>query len=375
MSESTQAPRLPWPVHSTDCHVVEPPDLWTARIDKRFRDRAPRVATYEETDLWVVDDNKRMAVVGIQAQAGARFQGEGEGITKHAFYDDIPELTPSRFLSDMDKDGVGVSVIFGSNAHQAYRVVSGPLLSAIFRAFNDWILDWSSEGKGRLRPVTVLNIDDIDEGIAEMKRTVRLGASAVMIPILPLPGRRYDQPQYDVLWAAAADLGVPIIFHVGANQAVIGREPIIDLVRHGMKDLHVRASIATLILSGVFARHPTLRVGVVEFEASWAPYLMEQMDRVYTSGRARSSVRLPDGELPSDHHRRNIFINFQEDAACVRLRHAIGVENLCWGSDYPHAEATFPRSQEILKEQLVGVPPEEAQLIVGGNAARIFGFG
>jgi hypothetical protein len=115
-------------------------------------------------------------------------------------------------------------------------------------------------------------------------------------------------------------------------------------------------------------------VGVVEFEASWAPYLMEEMDRVYQSGHARGVAKLPAGELPSDHHRRNIFINFQEDAACVRMRHTIGVENLCWGSDYPHAEATFPRSQEILKEQMKDVPPEEAALLVGGNAARLFGF-
>ncbi len=29
---------------SADSHVSEPPDLWTSRVDKKYRDRAPRLA-------------------------------------------------------------------------------------------------------------------------------------------------------------------------------------------------------------------------------------------------------------------------------------------------------------------------------------------
>jgi predicted TIM-barrel fold metal-dependent hydrolase len=361
--------RLPWPVYSSDCHVIEPPDLWTSRVDKRFRDRAPRVVRYEDTELWVVDDEKRLAVVGIQAQAGRRFENPS-GITKRGFYSDIPELTPERYCQGLDVDGVRGAVMFSSNAHQAFRVVKGDLLAVIAKTFNDWILEYCSHAPDRLKAVTMIDIDDIDAGIAEMERTVAGGAASVMLPILPLPGRRYDQPQYDKLWAAAAALDVPITFHVGANQAVIDREPLIDLVRHGMKDLHVQATIATLILSGVFTRHPTLQVGVVEFEGGWAPYLLEQMDRVVRAG----SVPFADGELPSDHFRRNVFVSFQDDAAFVRLREHVGVDNLGWGSDYPHAESTYPRSHEILAEALQGVPAEHAAKIVGGNTARLFGF-
>jgi predicted TIM-barrel fold metal-dependent hydrolase len=368
----TATTRLPWPVFSSDCHVIEPPDLWIARVDKRFRDRAPRVVRYEDTELWIVDDEKRLAVVGIQAQAGRRFQNPS-AITKRGFYADIPELTPSRYLEGLDKDGVRGAVMFSSNAHQAFRVVTGELLTVIANTFNDWILDYCAHDTKRLKPVAIANIDDVDEGVAEMRRTVARGAAAVMIPILPLPGRRYDQPEYDRLWSAAVDLDVPLIFHVGANQAVVDREPMIDLVRHGMKDLHVQGTVATLVLSGVFARHPTLRVGVVEFEGSWSPYLLDQMDRVYETG-ARAAARLPAGELPSDHFRRNLFVSFQEDPAVIRLREHVGVDNVCWGSDYPHAESTYPRSHEILAGALRGVPSVDAAKIVGANTARIFGF-
>jgi predicted TIM-barrel fold metal-dependent hydrolase len=50
------------------------------------------------------------------------------------------------------------------------------------------------------------------------------------------------------------------------------------------------------------------------------------------------------------------------------------VENLLWGSDYPHAESTFPKSREIVERLLKGVPAEEQAMIAGGNAARVYHF-
>ena len=44
---------------------------------------------------------------------------------------------------------------------------------------------------------------------------------------------------------------------------------------------------------------------------------------------------------PSDFMRSNVYHSFQEDALGIQLRHMIGVDNLMWGSDYPHAESTF----------------------------------
>jgi len=32
---------------SADSHIVEPPDLYASRIDRRFRDRAPRMERME----------------------------------------------------------------------------------------------------------------------------------------------------------------------------------------------------------------------------------------------------------------------------------------------------------------------------------------
>jgi predicted TIM-barrel fold metal-dependent hydrolase len=363
------------PVYSADSHVVEPPDLWTSRIEPRFRERAPRVVQIEDTELWVVDDNIRMAVVGIQAQAGRRYASgpAKKGITKRGFYRDIPDLRPDRYIRDLDVDGVAGAVLFPSSAHQAYRYIAGDLLTAVARAYNDWVLDFCASHPAKLKAVAMLNVDDLRAATSEMERTLAAGAVGMLIPILPRAGRRYDQSAYDRLWDAAETLQVPLLMHVGANQAVLGCEPEMDLVRHATKDLHVQASLATIVLSGVFARHPRLRIGAVEFGASWAVYLMQQLDRVHTNGRWHRGS-LPHGELPSDHFRRNIFLSFQQDRTAILWRHIIGIRNLLWGNDYPHAESTFPRSIKVLASDLRGVEEEDARRIVCDNAVETFGF-
>ena len=81
-----------------------------------------------------------------------------------------------------------------------------------------------------------------------------------------------------------------------------------------------------------------------------------------------------DGIFPSDFFRRNVVLSFQEDAIGIRLRDVIGVDNMMWGSDYPHSESTFPRSRKILAEILAGVPDDEQAKIAGGNTARVYKF-
>jgi predicted TIM-barrel fold metal-dependent hydrolase len=138
-------------------------------------------------------------------------------------------------------------------------------------------------------------------------------------------------------------------------------------------DYWPRMSIAAMIFSGVFERHPNLRVGAVEFEVAWAAHFIERMDYIY-SKRAYPSRwhHFGNGMLPSGYFHQNVFLSFQEDALGVRLRDVIGLDTLMWGSDYPHPESTFPRTQEILQEVLKECPLEEKGKIVGGNAARVY---
>ena len=129
---------------------------------------------------------------------------------------------------------------------------------------------------------------------------------------------------------------------------------------------------------------PNSRWARWEHELSWAPHFLDRLDYTYTdrmpptldpSRRQTSAhpiVRFKDGVLPSDYFHSNCYLGFQEDALGIRDRYIIGVDNLQWGADYPHAESTFPRSREILENILADCTEEEKAKIAGGNAARIY---
>jgi predicted TIM-barrel fold metal-dependent hydrolase len=189
---------------------------------------------------------------------------------------------------------------------------------------------------------------------------------------------------YDRLWAAAQDLDVPLSMHVATDRAD-PRAPATSFVldiKHVPpsafvnKDYQVRHAMAELVLTGVLERFPRLRVGSVEHELAWIPFFLEQMDYTYTDRPPRGDwYRFKDpGALPSDFFRRASFASFQEDAVGLRIRDAIGVETLMWGSDYPHTESTFPKSREILGRILADVPGDEVRQIVATNAATLYGF-
>jgi hypothetical protein len=58
---------------------------------------------------------------------------------------------------------------------------------------------------------------------------------------------------------------------------------------------------------------------------------------------------------------------------CLR-RDRIGVDHIMWGSDYPHLEGTAPFSKEAIRLTFAGLPEAEVAAMLGGNAARIYGF-
>jgi predicted TIM-barrel fold metal-dependent hydrolase len=102
--------------------------------------------------------------------------------------------------------------------------------------------------------------------------------------------------------------------------------------------------------------------------------VLAAMDYTYRERHEEAIHRFKGDARPSDFFRRNVVLSFQEDALGIRLRDVIGVDNMMWGSDYPHSESTFPQSRKILAEILSGVPHDEQAKIAGGNTARVYHF-
>ena len=220
----------------------------------------------------------------------------------------------------------------------------------------------------------MINVDDIQDGVKELERTHKIGLTGAMISTFPLTDKPYDYPEYEPLWAAAEDMQIPLSLHLNTNRAAVPIENI-KQYEFAVMDYWVRVSLANIIYSGVFERHPSLKIGAVEHEVAWAPYFIQQLDFNYTQRPQRDGYHRFKGDvLPSDYFRQNVFISFQEDALGIRDREFIGLDGLVWGNDYPHEEGTFPRSRQILEEILAGIPEKDRRKIAGENTARLYHF-
>ena len=370
---------LPAVILSSDSHVFEPPDLWATRIDAAFRDRAPRMERIDGADEIVVERDQILSGIGLISNAGARFEAP-ETISGHGRFEDVPRggYDPHQHLADMRLDGVAGEVLYPSQGLFYFRVKDSALMAAIFRAYNDWLAEFCRTDPARLKGIAMINLDDVREGIAELERAARLGLSGAMITEYPLEDRRYDQPEYENFWAAAASLGMPLSLHTATRRQgkirSAGAKTLRDASSRATKAFYPALSMCDMIFSGVFERHPRLTLAIVEFELSWAPNILASMDYTYRERHEEAIYRFQDERRPSDFFRSNVVLSFQEDAVGIRLRDVIGVDNMMWGSDYPHSESTFPRSREILAGILAGLPADEQAKIAGTTTARVYGF-
>ena len=366
-------------VVSSDQHIFEPADLWTSRIEGKYKERCPQVKLFEEGEAWFCD-GRRGQQNTQGTQVGMRFEHPEQISLVDKFENVRPGgYIPEEYMKDMDMDGVDVGIIYPTVSFMLYGTVpDSELLSASFRVYNDWLAEFCSANPKRLAGVAAINIDDVDEGVREMERCRKMGLISAMIPVALPEGRSYDQPEYEPIWATGQDLDMPIGLHAASNRTIsseaLDAKPRIGRLSITANfDYFVRVSLADIIFSGVFERYPKLQVGAVEHELSWAAHFIDRIDYNYMQRPGGvAGYRFKEDMLPSDYFRRNVFIGFQEDSLGIRLRDIIGVDLLQWGSDYPHQESTFPRSREVLDEILVDCTEEEKAKIAGGNAARIY---
>src|ERR1700747_3016910 len=134
-----EMPMLPL-VLSSDSLGFEPPDRWPPRIEAPCRDRAPRIERIDGGDHVVVEADQILSGIGLISNAGARFDAP-ETISPQGRFEDVLRggYDPKQHLADMALDGVAGEVLYPSQGLFHFKVADTPLMSAIFRAYNDWL--------------------------------------------------------------------------------------------------------------------------------------------------------------------------------------------------------------------------------------------
>jgi predicted TIM-barrel fold metal-dependent hydrolase len=185
----------------------------------------------------------------------------------------------------------------------------------------------------------------------------------------------YNHPRYEPVWALCAELGMPVNTHpLGSGRDAYGELPGATGIFLSEVKWFAHRPLTFLLWAGVFERHPGLVFVLTEQQIDWVPEALAYYDDLYQRpifAQIRQGLPL----LPSEYFRRQCWLGasftYRHE---VELREVIGVDKIMWGSDYPHAEGTWPETGKWLREAFAGVPSDELGAMLGGNAARVYGF-
>lgn len=285
---------------------------------------------------------------------------------------------PAARIRDMDEDGVAADVIYCEVSGFRYLYTLKEGVREATAAFNDAMHEFGSYDPDRLIVNYQIPIHDIDAAIAEVQRVADMGGKAIQMPVFPpevgLPD--YYHERYDPLLAAIQETGLPIACHIGLNtmmEDMIRRDPTPGgVATMPMIALGTAEALGMWITAGVLHRFPELKLVFVEPGLGWIAWWLYIADDF----KVRQGYDMPHiTELPSFYWHRQVHATFIDEPDAIsaeEIRYRLGVENIMWSSDYPHPVTSWPNSRKIVDEIFQGVPEDEREKIVAGNARRVW---
>jgi predicted TIM-barrel fold metal-dependent hydrolase len=359
------------PIISADSHVAEPPDTYVARIDKKFKDRAPIMVHDERRgDIFLIEGSKQPIPLALVSAAG---KPPEELSPKGAVWDKLHKggWDPQARLAAQEQDGIAAEVLYPSVGMEICNIPDLDLKQACMDAYNLWLAEFCASAPHRLIGMGQTAVRTPQDGIRDLERIKQLGFKGVMLP--GRPGLTdYHDPMYDEFFEAAIALELVCSFHIltsgeGLTQGYRGSKinSFMSIVR-GNQDL-----MSMFVFDGIFMRHPKLKIVSVEADGGWVPHFMYRMDHAYQ--RHRHWMRGQELEKqPSAYFREHIYFTFQDDYTAFLFKDHMNIERMMWANDYPHSDSTWPWSQHVLTEQLAHMTEDEKNLVLHDNVAHLY---
>lgn len=375
---------MQYEIVSADSHIIEPPDLWEKWLDAEFQARAPKVVDDGEGGHgWDFHDGGKPMTIGLVTKTrGKSFDELRWGGSR---YDTINQgcFEATARVAEMKEDGLQLEVIYPPQRTMRHFMLSDDdeFHLAGVQAYNNWLAK-DFVGKAPQHFVGQGQIPNlgIERSIAELRRCRDMGLRGVVISSWP-SGKPFLDDDCDPFWAEAEKTGTPVSVHISLVHRGQAQQQIGSIARKGNAALtgFSAAGLTTMptiigetIFWGIFDRFPKLQMVGVECGAGWIPYFLEQMDDRYWRNRSWAKSTLQ--RVPSEYFRRNWNATFMIDHYGVANRHAIGVDNMMWSTDYPHHGADWPYSRKVIDEMFHGVPADERHRILAANCIRLYGL-
>jgi len=359
--------------NSGDSHLVEPENLFTERLSPELAERMPRS---------VKDEDGSWETVYVDGQEFRRRMPRGMLVdpeTGQTMNEKAPGANdPVLRLKDLDEEGIWAELMFPSIGIWSHSIRTPELLAAGCRAVNDWAIEFQSHSPRYVCTATIPLLR-VEDAVAEIERAAELGFKAAFLPVTPPSTELGDfhREGWEPVWAALEETGTVLAYHIGTEpheadttNGIYYRGPGGAVLNYVETTYGGQRAVSKMIASGVFDRHPDLKVIVSEGGATWGPFIADRLDEAYRQHGA--VVRPKLSRLPSEFLYSNVWASFQHDRSAVQACAAMGWQNVTWGSDYPHFEGTYGHTQKTLHELFDDVDPAVSHRVRLGAFKELF---
>ena len=395
-------------VVSADSHIdldYMPERAFVDGAPAQWRERMPRVVEIDERLEWWVDGRyvapasrgakRTWAVRKAKGMVTPENQARVDRFAATGFYDDaekgLPHPTTAHLrVKDQQLDSVDAEVMYGLTflgSPDVWKPIQGgssevgkgstldpELIGVIYRVYNDWLADFCKEHPERLIGLACLPNHDPEAAASEVRRVAALGLKGAVLDVQGAAKPIYHD-DWDAVWSAASECHLPISFHVVAWYPRMPAAQDADKYLSKWWNLYMVLSplmgaefLNSIIISGACERFPEFKFVLGECGATWVPYLLDRMDHECTG--------FPGLALnPSDYWRRQGYTTYQDEGLIGDLVEFVGVDNVMWGSDYPHPDSVWPDSQQVIESNLKRVKDEAVRRkLVCDNVSRLYGL-
>jgi predicted TIM-barrel fold metal-dependent hydrolase len=298
----------------------------------------------------------------------------------HAEYRDRDER-----VDTIESQGLDAALLFptlGCGIEEALRE-DVPATMASLSAFNRWLEDdWGFNHRDRLIAVPMLSLADPEAACAEVDSLLERGARMIHIRPAPVPGpngtsRSLGNKLHDPVWARLAEASVPVAFHLGdsgynrfaaapwGGSATFGFGINDVLGSVLVADRAIHDTIASMVVHGVFTRHPSLRVASVENGSDWLAVLVKRLKK------QANQTPWSFTDDPLDTIREHVWTTPYCEEDFHALADLLGVDRILFGSDWPHGEG-LAQPLDFTKE-LDGFDDDEVRKIMRDNCLELLG--
>jgi len=390
--------------------VVEPAHVWQTWLPQRYRESGPRVerkrwadfiqtagARYEMReepegfwgDAWIYEDrliyvHKRFVAIPADAVTGEPGSLEFDRTKMVMSAITYDEMRPGCYDRDERVKDLALNWTDGSLPFPTFPRFCGQtfnegtdkeLALACVKAYNDWMVEeWCGPSGGVNIPLCLIPLWDPELAAQETIRNVERGVRAVCFSELPthlnLPS--IHTGLWDPLFAVCNEYRVTLCMHIGSSSTNPATSP--DAPAGVVGTLAFNNSMASMtdwLFSGNLVRFPELKLAYSEGQIGWIPYALERADTVWELHDSWQHSKDVIPEPPSTYYYGRIFGCFTADHHGLASLNEVGPDNICFETDYPHTDTTWPHSESYVEKLLAGFDEATTYKVLRGNAIKM----